>query len=483
MKNEPMPDKKWPDVEIDRITIESYKSVVDLLKEAGYNIIDVFGLLVGHEWPLDIINVLKDGRKEKVENIIKITHDKGIKIIYGLGVYIWGFNNIIKNDPMVRGTNPSAMCGSKLESQKWQEKIIDFISSNFDIDGFHLESSDEGRCKCPQCIKENNVQYYSRLNAQVAKHVREKWPDKILLVDDSCYLSTGDFFTEGDFKYLYEMSKYIDVFIDNGNIGMFVKIKDRKKFISGLNCDFGTGGGFWVYPPQHWDRLRWFLPYVNRAGSYVKLLCEDGGRACRFLMGPTINPSTELNILFGGLLFSNLERDIKDVLEEVIDKLYKPKNDTACNDLVDIFIRAENAYFDNWSLINIPKFQNILLERWEQAVIIQRKYQKESFDKVKILSNRSEDKIEAIIPGELHLEPLSNSDSDNPEVKDSPGSPIYLIDNMNTEGRSNYRRELNCILNDLLKFENEFDDSGRIKRIKVCINNVIKDLDSIGDRK
>ena len=457
IKNVPMKKKNWPDVSIDEKTLEDYVNMLDLQKEAGYNAFDIFGLLVGHDWPPDVISALKDGRKELVEKMIDMAHDRGIKIIYGLGVYSWGFDKIIQYDPSVRGSNPSAMCGSKPESKKWQERIVDLIASNFDIDGFHLESSDQGRCYCQECSKENDVQYYSRLNSQTAEYIRSKWPDKVLLVNDCGYMPWGDYVLREDYKYLFNLSKHINIFIDNGNHGLFIRVEDRKDFISGMRCDFGSAGGFWVYPPQRWNRLRWFLPYINRTGNFLKSLYNDGGKACEFYMGPTINPGVEANIMFGGLLLSNVERDNKDILCEVINKLYKPKTNVACNDLLDIFIHAEDAFFSNW----LPDTKPFKLPT------------KFASD-VKTLMNWSQKTPERTLPGELFLEPL---------VGNKAGDPIYLINNMNSDGRKKYKSELEIIENDINKFGNEFIDHGRIERIKICINSVINDLEFIENRE
>ncbi len=50
---------------------------------------------------------------------------------------------------------------------------------------------------------------------------------------------------------------------------------------------------------------------------------------------------------------------------------------------------------------------------------------------------------------------------------------------MDSKGRLNYRRELNNYLDDYEKLKNEFDDSGRLNRIKICIQNTIKDIEFI----
>jgi len=451
IRNEPIIDS-WPSVIIDKRILDDYKEMMVLLKRAGYNAFDIFGLLTNHNWPLDIKSVITSERKHLVEDMIKTAHNNDIKIIYGLGVYSWGFDKIINEDPEVRGTNPSAMCGSKPKAKEWQERVIDFVIDNFDIDGFHLEVADQGRCKCPDCAKENNVQYYSRINSQTAQYIKEKSPDSLLLVNTCGYMPWGDFVKEEDFKYLYEMGKHIDVFIDGGNHGLFIREEDRKKFIPEFECDYGTSGGFWIYPPQRWDRLRWFIPHMNRNAEHLKKLNNDGGRTCELYMGPAVNPGTEANIFFNGLLLSDLERDNKDILTEVVGSLYKPKSSGDLGDLVEIFTRAEDVFFNNWSqdrLTGIPK---------------------EYSDGLDDIFEWSKKTSERAFPGELMLEPIQGN---------IPGPPVYLVIHMTPEGRMGYKNELKDILNDLNKLGNGFDDAGRLNRIKVCIENTIKDIDSI----
>ena len=451
IRNEPIIEN-WPSVIFDKKTMDDYKEMMVFLKRAGFNAYDIFGLLTNHDWPMDIKSVITTERKQLVEDIINTAHNNNIKIIFGLGVYSWGFDQIIKNDPEVRGTNPSAMCGSKPKAKEWQEKVIDFITDNFDIDGFHLEVADQGRCKCPDCAKENNVQYYSRINTQTAQYIKKKSPDKLLLVNTCGYMPWGDFIAEKDFKYLHEMGRHIDVLIDGGNHGLFIREEDRKKFIPEFECDYGTSGGFWIYPPQRWDRLRWFIPYMNRNAQHIKKLNINGGRACELYMGPVVNPGTEANIFFNGLLLSDLSRDNKDILTEVVESLYKPKSSGDLGDLVEMFIRAENVFFNNWSQDRLPGITQ------------------EYSDGLDDLFEWSKKTPERAFPGELFLEPL---------LGNTPGPPVYLVIHMKPEGRMSYKNELKDILNDLKKFENGFDDSGRLNRIRVCIENTIKDIESI----
>ena len=44
----------------------------------------------------------------------------------------------------------------------------------------------------------------------------------------------------------------------------------RQEFVKTLHCDYGTSGGFWNYHSVRWDRMRWFLPYVNRTEQHIK---------------------------------------------------------------------------------------------------------------------------------------------------------------------------------------------------------------------
>lgn len=453
IKNIPMANSNWPDVNIDDQTIKDYANLFKLLKESGYDSIDIFGLLVGHDWPPELETVLKNGRKEKVTEIIDLAHKNEIDVIFGLGIYSWGFDAIIRSDPEIQGTNKSAMCGSKEKSKKWQERVIKLIIDNFDIDGFHLEASDQGRCLCPECSKEGNVQYYSRLNKEAAIFIRERCTEKYLLVNDCAYLPWGDYISKDEFKYVYDLGKHIDAFIDNGNHGLFIREEDRKEFIKDLPCGFGSSGGFWIYAPQRWDRLRWFLPYVNKTGNFLKSLYSDGGRACEYYMGPTVNPGTEVNIYFGGLLLSNIDKEIGEILRLTLDKLYVPKNSEYLGIITEIFIDAENAFFDNWKP-SIKPFE--LPEKFAGDV--------------ETLRFWSEKTPERTIPGELFLEPL---------VGLKPGEPIYLKNNMSEEGLRRYKTELEKISERVNKIKTGFDDSGRISRISECISNTIKDINQI----
>lgn len=455
IRNKPTSNKAWPDISIDDDTTKCLLDIINLQADAGYNIFDIFGLLIGKSWPINLKETLAKDRKEKVNYIIESAHDKGIKIIYGLNIYSWGFEKIIKNDIEVQGNSSSAMCGSKSKSLIWQKKIIDFVLSNFNIDGFHLEAFSGGRCNCSSCGMENNIQYFCKINSLVAEYIKKKYPDKLVFINDCACLPWGDYINKVDFKYLFELSENIDVFLDNGCHGLFIREEDRMEFINGLKCDFGTSGGIWVCAPQKWNRLRWFLPYTNKVYKYLRSIHTDGSKACYNYMGPIINPSTEVNTYFGGLAMSDIDRKFDEILREIIEKLYSPKNNSACENLMEIFIKAENAYFDNWkqniNIFSIPKeYLGGLFELYD--------WSKENYNR--------------IVPGELLLEPLINNYLD---------IPVYLIIYMDQVGRVKYGKELSNILLDLERIKKSFKSVDKIDRINMCINNVLEDVNKYMD--
>jgi hypothetical protein len=345
---EPLPFDSWPPVILDDIAEQSIIRTMDLQARSGYNMFDLFGLFAAWGWPVDIASAVDKERDARVRRIMKAAHDRGIKLVYGLGVYSWGFDKIIEQDPAVRGPNQHAMCASKEESWEWQKKIIDFIL-RYDFDGYHLEASDLGRCTCDACTKKWPVMatYYNDITARCADYIRKKAPDKYIAAITISWADWNSGFTDEDKNDLVELSKKLDSILDQGHHGQYIKQADRKSFIERLHCKFGTSGGFWVYPPFRCHRQRWFVPYTQKTGTHIKQLYADGGRTVLYYQGPVSNPGVEVNIAFGGKIMSNVERDVTGVLGEVLEELYQPRSSAAHKKLVGTFQLAEDAYFNN----------------------------------------------------------------------------------------------------------------------------------------
>jgi len=144
-------------------------------------------------------------------------------------------------------------------------------------------------------------------------------------------------------------------------------------------------------------------------------------RGCMFYQGPVNNPGTEINIAVGGRILSDTQRDVEDTLAEVLEAIYKPKSADAHEKLVEIFLRAEDAYFSQWSDDRFARLHG------------------------------------TPPPGEFKLDDLWGT---------SPGPASYLSNlYLDADGRLAYKKALKSILEDLSKLERSFRDNGRLEKI------------------
>jgi len=433
--------EEWPSALLDDECEDGLYKCFDLAQRAGYNTFNIFGLFATYAWKPDIPATVPDERMIRVRRVISEAHRRGLKLILGIGVYSWGFDEIIATVKEVQGTNPHAMCLSSETSWVWMRRILDYVVDNFDFDGYHLESSDQRRCECDKCKKYTDVEYFSKINAMCADYIRAKEPGRILMVNMSMYLMPTDYIkSESDFQALVEMSASLDYLIDGGNMGFFIRGEFRERAFTDFKCAFGSGGEYWVYMPQRWDKLRWFLPTLEHSCTHLKEMAQKGGDAVEFYMGATINPGVEMTILCGGKILFDPGREVYDVLCEAVVELYKPDSNEVCERLADIFLGAERAYYQN---VN----QDLLASD--------------------------------PLCNELILEPLFGTEA---------GPPIYLSEGkygvrdrwMSGEGRAAYRAELEKIRAALGELRGHVTDDGRVERIMTCIENAIRDIDSCG---
>lgn len=441
MRNENLPLQNWPAPELDEETVNSLIKTMDIQSQAGFNMLDAWGLFATYGYPPDIESVFLDkDRRVLIDRVFKAADERNIKILFGMGLFTWGYDKIIEYDPEVRGVDPSgnphphALCGSKEKAWGYVEKIIDSALSNYNFGGVHLESADLGWCSCPECAgKYGVVGYNVRLNIHAGNYIRSKYPDKVITAIPINWLPTTDgrwHFTDGEKDHLVELSRHIDCLMDQGWNQPFIQDGERKDFIRRLYSDYGTSGGLWLYPDTRWDRSSYFLPYVKRTGDAIKRHYDDGARGCMFYQGPVNNPGTEANIAAGGRILSNITRSINDVLEEVLELYYKPKNENALLKLVDIFLRAEDGYFSHWSNERL-----------------------------------------AHPPGEFKLSTLWGT---------SPGAGLYLMEPyLDADGRQSYKQILLEILKDLAEIKGEFQDNGRLLKIKRGITITLNLINTI----
>ena len=443
VRTEPLPFDSWPPVILDDIAEQSIIRTMDLQSRSGYNMFDLFGLFAAWGWPVDIVSAVDKDRDARVRRILKAAHDRGIKLVYGLGVYSWGFDKIIEHDPAVRGPNKHAMCASREESWAWQKKIIDFILQ-YDFDGYHLEASDLGRCTCDACNQKWPVMatYYNHITARCAEYIRQQAPGKYIAAITISWADWNKGFTEEDKNNLVALSNKVDSILDQGHHGQYIKQPDRKAFIQKLHCKFGTSGGFWVYPPFRCHRQRWFLPYTKKTGTHIKELYDDGGRTTLYYQGPITNPGVEVNIAFGGKIMSNVDRNVDDVLSEVLEDLFQPKTPQAHKKLIETFQLAEDSYFGNMDYD--PDGIHLKGQQGYPG------------------------------PGELHIGfglGLAGGVS---------AVPVYLLEpNLTDQGRAAYARGLETCLKNVCDIEDKVAAGERMQRLKRSIYCALDDVISL----
>jgi len=367
-----------------------------------------------------------------------------------------GYEEIIKRDPSVAGRNVDGsistcvLCDADPRSFDYIKKILDCALSEYDFAGVHLESCDLGCCRCPKCAGKNDVVGYNvRINMKTADYIRGNWPDKLVYVIPINWIPWGHF-DEGQKTQLIELSKHIDCFMDQGWLGTFIAPSERPGFIKSLHCAYGTSGGLWLYPSVRWDRASYFLPYTERNGAAIKRHFDEGARACMLYQGPMSNAGTEVNVAVAGRILADTRRSVEDALAEVIDLYYKPRSTAVQKRLVDIFQRAEEAYFGQWE----PKA--ITAHYGPPGAAVPRQ----------LVCGDSH------CPGEFKLDDLWG---------DSPGPALYLKPpHLSEAGRKAYAKGLISILKDLPEVEGKADDHGRIANIKRSIIVTLTMVNSIG---
>jgi len=442
VRNDAPPLANWPYEVLDDKTVEGIIRALDVQSEAGYTAVDLCGLWTTYAWPVDIKSVVDGNRRRRVNQILKAAHDRKMKVIcFPSGILNWGFDEIIKQNPALQADNKHEMNPLVEESWQWQYKVFDYAADNYDIDGYHLEAADQGRCKTNACMEKwpDNVAYYCDVTSRMADHIRQKYPKMMVITTIQGFSTWGKGFTEEETAHLVELSRKVDCIFDQGHCGTYIPPAEWTSFIPKLHCAYGTSGGIWVYPPQRWDRSRWFLPYTTRTGKHIKELYEAGGRGVMYYQGPVINPGTEVNIAFGGRIMTNVGKSVEDGLAEVLESLYQPKKTAAHRKLVEIFQRAENSYFEQWN------------------------------------TERTQQYTKTPPPGELHLASLFGA---------TPGAARYLMEPyLDSEGRRAYKQGLVSILKDILAIQGDFDDKGRMERIKRGIEETLVDVNNVAMAK
>ena len=113
----------WPSMRLDEALLEDYRQMFGLMQYLGFNEIVIWGLYTANHWPLDLAEAVPAERGKMVDRLIAAARRRGIKVLSGLGVYSWGFAEIIKANPKLSGGNPNGLCASEPESHAWMDRV------------------------------------------------------------------------------------------------------------------------------------------------------------------------------------------------------------------------------------------------------------------------------------------------------------------------------------------------------------------------
>lgn len=355
ISSRPRMGKRWPMIDLDDDLVRDYYAFIDMAADSGFNGLVIWGLFVNHQWPLKLEQCMPSERQHRVHRILSHADRRGLTIYTGLGVYSWGFEEIIKAHPnLMQGEevkawqrivphNHDVMCFNQPASREWMRRVIDFIVDQTDVSGFQLQPFDKGRCICSECSKMSDDEYFSALNEDVAGYIKSRWPEKKVAVS-----GWGMYFSPitnmGSVKKMCRSLDYISDITDS-----CLKLGEgfRQQMIAQIPCAFGDAAGGSVTPPQTWDRLRWYLPHIRFNGQPAQSLFADGGQACEVFAGPLENPGTEVSLRALGAILENPLMSCEDAAEQAVERVYAPKTVIAKQTLANLILQAEAAYFDH----------------------------------------------------------------------------------------------------------------------------------------
>jgi len=420
LASRPHPRTAWPAIDLDDVLLEDYEQTFATMQHLGLNTIGAWGFFVAGAWPPDVETAVDDQRSEILRKLIAAGRNRGIKIVSGLGVYSWGFERIIAENPSLSRGNSRVMCPANPVSWDWQRRIVDYVLGYWDLDGVSMQSADQGRCPCDTCARMRSVEYHAALNIRVADYIKSQWPSKVVGVNN-----WGTTFEHPEDKpHIVELSRHVDYIIDAHDTVSRAGQEYRRDLIPNVACDWGTIGGYAVEPPQHWNRERWFLPCLERAAPYIARAYADGARACELYFRILENPGDEISFHCCARTIANPTGDWRTYLAEAIQEIYTPRDEATARALADVFLQAEAAYFE--STREMPRV------------------------------------------GTISLEPL---------VSDHAGEPIYLTRYLDPASMARYGAELLKVQSQARALMGSVGAPGRIAKIVRCIDGVMQDID------
>ena len=430
----PLLGKRWPITEVDEQTVSDYQSFLTTVRDYGYNGITLWGLYASHAWPVPLKSAFEPGRRRLIDRILNEADKLGIRVLYGLGVYSWGFEEIIKYDPttarkegrMAWGTfqpdNGVAMCYHSESARRWMREIVDLCVNEAGTQGFGFQSGDLGRCFCSQCRLLSDNDYHSRVINETAEYIKRRYPKQIL------GLSAWGVDLGGGATGLREITSHLDFLTDVTDQSARKGQAYRRSLTASLSCAVGSLGGAVIVPPQRWARDRWFLPHAEMTGRSIRSLHDDGGRAFEFFMGPMANPQFDLMTRFVGLQLSNPGQSTEQSLSLVVESLFAPVNSNVTAEIVRWLFDVERAYMT---------------------------------------------RVGDISGGEFDFEPLKGENA---------GDPIYLS-RLSSAALLGYGEDLEQLAKRLAALTAQCRRSEKLQLIGRCLQNILRDIVAVQQKK
>lgn len=422
LASQPRPHDAWPCIAWDDALTADQERFLGVQRETGVAHNVVWGLFVDREWPVPLRGVVDEERRERLRTFVDTAHEHGVKVLSGVGVYSWGFERIIREVPGVSAGLAQVMCAARPEAWDWQRRVLDFVMDpDWGLDGVSMQSADQGRCTCDVCSKVPTAEYHANLLVRCAEYVRAQRPDWVI-GQAAWGMDVSD---PGEFEQTRRISQVVDYMVEVSERSADKGL--REKMTARLGCAFGSVGGVFVEPPQHWDRLRWFVPCGLGSARALARLWADGGRACEYFYRPFANPVEEVSWRAGARILSVPATDPLEALKEAVSPVYGVSGADA-EGLARWFERAEAAYF-----------------------------------------SRADFRVG---DGPLSLEPLIWK-----ENAAAPGPPVYL-ERLSDEARTAYAAELRQLKEELSELH--IPNAGAAQRTAAAIEGTLRDIAALG---
>jgi len=423
LASEPTPGDVWPCIRWDDQLLADQIRFLDVQAELGVDHNVVWGLFVDQAWPVPFRRVISTPRRAKLKAFVEAAHQRGVKVLSGVGVYSWGFEEVIRQVPGVSAGHSQAMCAFREEAWDWQRRVLDFLMEpRWGLDGISMQSADQGRCECERCRAFSPAEHHAELLVRCARYVRERRPEWVigtaawgLRLDDP-----------NDADHLRFISEHVDYLVEVRERS--AEVGRRPQLARDLACALGSVGGVFVEPPQHWERSRWFLPCGLGSARALARLYGDGGRACEYFYRPFAKPVEEVSWRTGARILSSPSTAPETALAEAVGTVYGVTGDQQTV-LADWFARGEAAYFARADF-------------------------------------RAGE-------GPISLEPLIWR-----EGPAAPGPPVYLRDRMTPEARAEYARELVRLKDELVAMALPNEEAAA--KTAVAIDGTLRDLTELG---